>query len=131
MKKRQKVIGRIDGNSARVPLTQANLQYGHFYLRSILGLFPEETIGGSDKSQRAAEHLSVILPSGHSGETDIAGPNRLSLQKRSEHYFFRNRTLTKRFFFETDASEGDTVVIQRLSERHVSLALEKSSSFLI
>lgn len=127
MKSNQKVIGRIDRETARVTLTEANLEYGHFYLRSILSFFPEETIGGSDKRQHAVQHLEVVLPSGHSGHTDIAGPNRLSLQKRSKHYFFRNRRLTRRFFSETDAQEGDTVIIRILSEHRVSLAIQKKS----
>jgi ASCH domain len=125
---RREAKGLIDGERAFITLTDGNITNGHFYLRSILEFFPEDAIGGSDRSQTAKATLTLDYHPGQKDvRTDITGPNRLTREKRSSHCFFRERTPTKDFFKRSGAAAGDSVVIERLASHHFSIFLLKAS----
>ncbi|MFJ5486147.1 ASCH domain-containing protein [Hansschlegelia beijingensis] len=124
---RTRIVGRIDGDTAYVPLSDGNIRHGHFYLRSVLGFFPETAIGGSDASQQARFLLTVRYEPGATVRTDIAGPNRISLEKRSVHFFFRERGPIRDFFARSGAQGGDTVVIRRDAPGSYTVTLQKTS----
>jgi hypothetical protein len=125
--RRKAVTGRIEGNTAVIPLTAGNIKNNHFYLRSILSFFPDAAIGGSDASQASRELLTIVYRPGPPGpsRTDIAGPNRASREKRSSHYFFRERTPIREFFARSGAEEGDEVVIERKGPTEYVVTLRK------
>lgn len=127
-KKRPRIVGRIEGDTAYMPLSDGNITHNHFYLRSILDFFPEDSIGGSDETQRAKLMLTVQYVPGTTVRTDISGPNRASREKRSAHYFFRERAPIKTFFARTNAQAGDTVVIRRDSPASYTVTLDKAGS---
>ena len=119
--------GRIDGDRAFVTLTDGNITNGHFYLKSILEFFPEDAIGGSDRSQAAKAKLTLAYSPGQKDvRTDITGPNQLSRETRSSHCFFRERTPIKDFFKRSGAAAGDSVVIERLATHQFSISLLKA-----
>ncbi len=122
---RGRVIGRVDGDLAYVPITHANITHNHLYLRTILSFFPEEAIGGSDKSQQANRLLTLCYVPGNIVKTDIAGRNRRSREPRSTHYFFRDRGGMKDFFARSNAQEGDTVVVCREGPNNFKITLDK------
>ncbi len=126
--KSTRVHGQIDGDVANLPLTEANITYGHFYLRSILDFFPPEAVGGSDGTQAADRLVTVQYQLGRTVDTDIAGPNRASRQKRSAHYFFRERASVRDFFARSGARGGDTLVIRRDTSHSYTVTLEKISA---
>ena len=123
--KRTLIRGWIDGNVAHLPLSEANIANRHFYLRSILEFFPPEAVGGSDKTQTADRLLTVRYQPGLTVDTDIAGPNRDSLQKRSSHLFFRDRASVRDFFVRSGARGGDTLIIRRELRNTYTVTLEK------
>ncbi|MGN6772554.1 MAG: ASCH domain-containing protein [Rhizobiaceae bacterium] len=123
---RGQVSGCIDGDVAYVSLTQGNITHNHFYLRSILDFFPDSAIGGSDRSQAAKQLLTVQFVPGGIVRTDISGPNKQSLEKRSAHYFFRDRSPIKTFFARSNAKPGDTVAIRRDGLSSYTITLEKT-----
>jgi hypothetical protein len=125
--KAKRVIGRIEGNAAIVPITNGNIAHNHIYLRTVLDFFPEGAIGGSDKSQPASELLTVTYWPGPAApsRTDIAGANRASAEKRSTHYFFRDRKAVGEFFARSEAKEDDEVVIERTGPFSYSVTLRK------
>ncbi|WP_207183157.1 hypothetical protein [Methylobacterium indicum] len=126
--RRLRIQGWIDGDVAYLPLSQGNIRNNHFYLRSILDFFPPDGIGGSDETQRAARPVTVRYQPGTTVETDIAGENRANSEKRSSHYFFRNRSPIKDFFARSGAQEGDTLVIRRENSHSYTVTLEKTSA---
>ena len=128
MRKKLVVRGEIAGDVASVPLTDGNIKNGHFYLRTILDFFPTDSIGGSDKSQSASRPLTVQFAPGRVVTTDITGPNRASLQKRSSHCFFRDRSAIRDFFALSDAAGGDTVRIDREAPTRYRVTLIKTGS---
>jgi hypothetical protein len=122
---RPRVVGRIDGDFAYVPITLGNITHNHFYLRTILSFFPEGSIGGSDKSQLAKQLLTICYVPGNMVRTDIAGPNQRNREARSAHYFFRDRAGMKDFFARSTAQEGDTVVVCREGPNSFKITLDK------
>ncbi len=125
---RAEAKGRIDGEKAFVTLTNGNITNGHFYLKSILQFFPEDAIGGSDRSQAAKATLSLAYHPGQKDvQTDITGPNRLGREKRSFHCFFRERASIKDFFRRSGAIAGDSVVIERLASHRFSISLLRAN----
>lgn len=117
---------RIDGDTAYVPIGEANLKNDHFYLRKIIRFFPKSAIGGSDKTQCAAELLTVNYMPGDSVMTDIAGPDRLGGQPGK--FIFRDRASIKKFFARSAAEPGDEVVIRRDGACVYTVRLQKRSS---
>lgn len=123
--KRSPIRGWINENIAHLPLSEGNIANGHFYLSSILDFFPPEAVGGSGRTQTADRPLTVRCEPDRTVKTDIAGPNRDSLQNRSPHLFFRGRTLIRDFFKRSGARGGDTLVTQRDARNIYTVTLEK------
>jgi hypothetical protein len=109
-----------------VPINEANLKNDHIYLRKILSLFPKSAIGGSDKSQRAAELLTMNYVPGDSVMTDIAGPDRLGRQRPK--FIFRDRRSIKNFFARSGAEVGDVAVIRRDGPLTYTVSLQDKTS---
>jgi hypothetical protein len=89
-----------------IRLTQGNLNNNHIYLRKHLDFFPPDAIGAAN----AHEGEGTLLTLHFEGllepvETDIAGDKKI----------FRCRGEVGRFFAHYGLSEGDHVVIERLS----------------
>ena len=96
--------GRIERIVIR--LTQGNLNNNHIYLRKHLDFFPPDAIGAAN----AHDGEGTLLTLNFEGlpepvETDIAGDKKI----------FRCRGEVGRFFAHYGLSEGDHVVIERLS----------------
>tara|TARA_R110002126_G_scaffold44153_6_gene126139 strand:+ start:117 stop:968 length:852 start_codon:yes stop_codon:yes gene_type:complete len=98
-----------------VEVTEANLKYNHFYLRSFLHHLPEDLVGGRDRSTpiMATVQADGMPPS----STDIC----------PRHRFFRDRSWTRQFFANSDAEPGDTVSIHQLEPYHYKISLNKKA----
>ena len=103
--------GTIEG--IRNPLTGGNIRNGHFYLRAAQHLIPRDAIGGSNRSA-SARPITVAFSTGEIVETDVDG----------EKMIFRARGPVRSFINQTQAREGDEVILRRRGDRdfHVSLA---------
>ncbi len=81
----------------RVIVTGGNIRNNHFYLP--LDFFPDEAIGGRNKSEAAARTISVTFRPGRTIETEIDRTKRI----------FRARSAVGEFFAKTGIGEGDKV----------------------
>jgi DNA polymerase III epsilon subunit-like protein len=82
-------------------LTQGNLNNHHFYLREFISAFPEEVIGGGNRSSAASRTISVSWGKEIPISTDIDGSKKI----------FRNRAWVRTFFERNAARPGDTVEV--------------------
>jgi hypothetical protein len=85
----------------KVTITGGNIRNKHIYLP--LDFFPEQAIGGSNKSELASQSLSVAFRPGQTIETDIDGAKRI----------FRARSAVGEFFAAADVAEGDVVCLTK------------------
>ena len=83
-------------------VTQGNLNNNHLYLSRILEFFPEDVLGGPNRS-RAAPHKLRIRCGNDVVETDIVSDKKI----------FRKRGWLGRFFDVYQVSAGDKVVLWR------------------
>lgn len=88
----------------KVKVTAGNIQNDHIYLNKIIGMFPKEAIGGSNKASQAKQLLTVIYDGVGRTQTDIDGSKK----------FFRERSFVKQFFKTWKFKDGDEVLITRL-----------------
>jgi hypothetical protein len=96
--------GRIERIVIR--LTQGNLNNNHIYLRKHLDFFPAEAIGAANAHDGEGTLLTLHFEGfPEPVETDIAGDKKI----------FRCRGEVRRFFAHHRLSEGDYVVVERLS----------------
>lgn len=86
-------------NVRKVIVTGGNLRNGHLYLP--LDFFPEDAIGGSNKSNAAARSISVTFSPGQTVDTDIDRTKRI----------LRARSAVGDFFALADVREGDSVCL--------------------
>jgi hypothetical protein len=86
-----------------IELTQGNLNNDHFYLTSIMELFPVTSVGGSSDVERASQLLEVHSGIGEPVFTDIAGDKKI----------FRKRAWVGEFFATLQLKAGDRVVVER------------------
>ncbi len=93
--------------SIRIPLTDANVRYAHFYLRSWRHRIPSPAIGGSNRKQ-AGEAIRITFQHGQSVDTDIDGSKMI----------LRNRAAVRQFFDASGAKGGDTVLIDMADPFH-------------
>ena len=82
-------------------VTGGNLRQKHLYLP--LDFFPDDTIGGSNKAQRAARLVTVTFDPGSTVETDLDGTKRM----------LRARAEVGDFLARADVAEGDVVLVIR------------------
>jgi hypothetical protein len=100
----------------RIPLTGGNIRNGHFYLRPAQHLIPRDAIGGSNRST-AGRPITVAFSTGEVVETDVDG----------EKMIFRARGPTRSFISQTQAREGDEVVLRKRGDRDFHVSLARSS----
>lgn len=100
--------------SAIVELTEANIRYGHIYIRGALHLFPDDAVGGQNRSSGTGKPIIVTFTPGRTITTDIEGRGR----------FIRDRSATPDFLARSGARAGDKVRIVRTGERAFEFTLE-------
>jgi hypothetical protein len=87
------------GTVRTVTVTGGNIRNNHLYLP--LDFFPQDAIGGSNRSESAARTISVTFIPGMSVETDIDRTKRI----------LRARSAVADFFERAGIREGDAVAI--------------------
>jgi hypothetical protein len=98
----------------KVAINAANLEHGHFYLRSVIERFPSDVIGGANKQSGASSQMTITLPFGPDVQTDIAGDKNI----------FRKRGWVKRLYEYRNAVPGDQIAIVWLTSHHISIDVE-------
>lgn len=99
-----------------VELTEANLTHNHFYLRSHLHLFPNDIIGGSNRSKLARKEARIDWGGPEPEFTDIDGET---------HKFFRRRGWIGRFYQLNRAKPGDLVSVEERGPLSYKIRLRK------
>lgn len=94
--------------SVDVKLTGGNIRNNHIYLTKVMSFFPNEFIGGSNKTMVSAQKLILDVGSDQTFQTDIVGDKKI----------FRNRQALKVFFQQYKLSEGDSVTIHTKDNIH-------------
>ena len=93
-----------------VELTGGNIRNDHINFRGTFGMFPDDSLGGSNESASAGP---IKLNFGtESIETDID----------EEKAIFRKRGAVRRFFQNESVAEGDLILIEKLEERSYRLS---------
>jgi hypothetical protein len=98
------------GDSRVVTITGGNLRNNHIYLP--LEFFPADAIGGKNKAEVAPRQVSVTFEPGQTVHADIDGTKRI----------LRSRAPIGDFFARAGITEGDKVVIRRLTPYAYSVA---------
>lgn len=102
----------------RIEITEANLKHNHFYLRPHVHKFPDDVIGGSNKSKLARRVVKLDWGGPAPAETDIDGEDKK---------FFRARGWVGAFFKLNDAQPGDFVVVERVDPYRYQVRLRKAA----
>ena len=100
-----------------IELTGGNVRNHHIYLRGAFGLFPEDSLGGSNEAEAGKPISLTIGPV--SVETDIDETKAI----------FRERGAIRRFFEDEGVSEGDLVLIERMAPRSYSISKASKRAF--
>lgn len=82
-------------------------------LEGLFGLFPDNSLGGSDTTE-AGQEIEIQI-----------GPDTVRTDIDQTNAMFRDRSAIRRFFEAERIQEGDLILIERLSDR--SFALSKAS----
>jgi hypothetical protein len=104
----RKVIGRS-------VLSGGNIRNNHIKLASLMNAFPEDVIGGSNKSEVAPRKLEV----------DWGGPDKVMTDIDGTKSIFRARGWVRRFFAASGAQEGDAVIFNETAPYRVSVRLDR------
>ena len=88
-----------------ITLTEGNIKNNHFYLRAIMDLFPEESVGGGSSKDLGSQLLTLDYGFGEPVLTDIAGDKKI----------FRKRGWIGEFFKQHQLSAGDSVVVEQVA----------------
>lgn len=86
-------------------ITQGNLNNSHIYLKSFFEAFPEDTIGGSNRTLAAPREITVDWGGDAAVMTDLDGAKR----------FFRKRGWIRSFFEQNDVRAGDMVLVEEIA----------------
>lgn len=97
----------------RVPLTGGNIRNSHIYLRNCSEVVPADGIGGKNM-RNPGTPFEVTFSPGDTVHTDVDGSKMI----------FRCRTPVREFFEQTNAEEGDVVLIERTGDRSLRVTLE-------
>lgn len=100
----------------RSHLTGGNIRNNHINLSRILNAFPQNVIGGKNKSEAAPRQIEI----------DWGGPQPVLTDIDGSKSIFRGRGWVRRFFAASGAQEGDYVVIVQTASYKVSLLLERA-----
>jgi hypothetical protein len=95
-----------------VRLSGGNVRNNHIYLP--LDFFPEDAIGGKNKSDAAPRMISVIFKPGRTVDTDIDRSKRI----------LRTRAAVREFFALADVQEGDTIRIMKAGSYRYEISKE-------
>jgi hypothetical protein len=99
-----------------VEINAANIRNNHFYLRRLIHKFPDDVIGGSNKSKSAKKNVLIDWGGPTDAQSDIDGDDKK---------FFRARGWVGAFFKLHQAEPGDKVVIRETVSYRYSVRLEK------
>lgn len=102
----------------RIEINEANLRNNHFYLREHVHKFPDDVIGGSNKSKLAKRVVTLDWGGAVPVETDIDGEDKK---------FFRARGWIGAFFKLNSAQPGDFVVIESVGPHRYRVTLRKAA----
>jgi hypothetical protein len=104
-----------------IQVSGGNVRNHHINLRGAFGLFPDDSLGGSNESL-AAKPINLRIGA-ESVDTDIDETKAI----------FRERGAVRRFFDNEKIIEGDLVLIERLAERsyRVSKASKRGFSYYL
>lgn len=100
----------------RIEINEANLRNKHFYLRDHVHKFPDDVIGGSNKSKLAKRTVRLDWGGAVPVETDIDGEDKK---------LFRARGWIGAFFKLTGAAPGDVVVLEQVEPYRYRVTLRK------
>ncbi|WP_106744678.1 hypothetical protein [Yoonia maritima] len=100
----------------RSHLTGGNIRNNHINLSRVLNAFPQDVIGGKNKSEAAPRQIEI----------DWGGPQPVLTDIDGSKSIFRGRGWVRRFFAASGAQEGDYVVIVQTASYKVSLRLERA-----
>ena len=90
----------------KITLTDANIKYGHIYVRSIRDLLPEDAIGGGNKAA-AGVPITVVFEPGKTIKTDIAGDKMI----------FRDRSAVRDFLERSNLKGGQEIELEAQGDR--------------
>ena len=102
----------------RIEIGEANLRNNHFYLRDHVHKFPDDVIGGSNKSKAAKQKVTLDWGGPELAQTDIDGEDKK---------FFRARGWVSSFYRLNEARAGDFVVIEPIEPYRYRVKLEKAA----
>ena len=108
-----KANGKLIG---QVEITQGNLDNNHIYLRSFFDQFPDDSVGGSSRHEKAAREVTVDWGGGSPVHTDLDGSKR----------FFRARSWIRNFFELNGAAPGDMVLVEETEPYAYKVRLHKA-----
>lgn len=100
-----------------IEINKANLRNNHFYLRTHIEKFPDDVIGGPNKSQAAKQMISIEWGGPTPTESDIDGVDKK---------FFRARGWVGAFYKLNKAEPGDFVVIEKVGPYRCRVSLRKA-----
>ncbi|TDH61262.1 ASCH domain-containing protein [Dankookia rubra] len=110
--------GGTENEAGVVRLTGGNIRNGYIYLRSVRHLLPADAIGGPNAEAAAPRSLAVVLESGQTITTDVAGDKMI----------FRQRGSMRELFRAAGAREGDDAVITRTGSHSLRTTLRRGPS---
>lgn len=99
-----------------IEINEANLRNSHFYLRPLVHRFPDDVIGGSNKSKAAKRQVSIDWGGPTEAQTDIDGGDKK---------FFRARGWVGAFYKLHRAEPGDKVIVEQTGPYRYSVRLKK------
>lgn len=102
----------------RSVLSGGNIRNNHMKLASLLHTFPQDVIGGSNRTEAAPRSLEVDWGAPETVVTDIDGTKLI----------FRARGWVQRFFAASGAREGDTVIFTETAPYRIRVRLEQSKA---
>jgi len=107
----------MSADPIRIEIREANLRNNHFYLRDHVHKFPDDVIGGSNRSKAAPREVLLDWGGPEPARTDIDGEDKK---------FFRARGWVGAFYARNDAQAGDFVVIEPVDPYRYRVRLEKA-----
>lgn len=102
----------------RSRLSGGNVRNNHINLSSFLNAFPQDAIGGRNKSEAAPRQLQI----------DWGGPQHVITDIDGTKAIFRGRGWVRRFFSAANAQEGNIVIVTQTSPYSLIVRLERASS---
>jgi hypothetical protein len=99
-----------------IEINEANLRNNHFYLRPLVHSFPDDVIGGSNRSEAAQNSVSLDWGGPTETQTDIDGRDKK---------FFRARGWVGAFYKLHGAEPGDRVTIEQTAPYRYAVRLRK------